>query len=426
MPNNLGSNTSDIVLKGFLKGFMASSVLTNTVDTQLIEGEINPDTGTTVRLKRPHQYRSKRTPSGDISGQNRNDIVSGTALAQARDYITVDMEYSQLEQATQLNELEDILMPAGAQMAADLEVELGQFMNQNLALSLGTAGTQISKWGDVASTGSYLKSIGCPEGEKYGVMNPFAAQELADTQSGLASGDNRLVNTAWEDAQISRNLGGVRGLMSNALASHTNGDRGAGPFTISAPASMTYVSVKDSYIRSVTIGGLTPTTGTVSAGDVIQISGVNFVNLKTRQTFQGSGGTTQVFQAVITEDATADGSGNVVVGITAPIFETEGQYNNIDVTIAGGETVTFVSGGTGATVNPSLFYHKQACGVGYIELPKLAVQESKIINEPKSGISIRMTRGSDILGNNNIVRFDMLPAFACFNPLFGGRFYGTP
>ena len=85
-----------------------------------------------------------------------------------------------------------------------------------------------------------------------------------------------------------------------------------------------------------------------------------------------------------------------------------------------------ISGASTAVVNPSLFYHKQAIGLGFIKLPKLNNENSKVITDPKSGISIRMTMGSEILENKNIVRFDMLPAFATFNPLFGGRFYGTP
>lgn len=425
MANNLNSNTSTIVLKKFLDGFQCDSVLTKTVDTQLIAGQINPSTGSTVQLKRPHQFRSKRTPDGDISSFNRNDIISGTALAQTRDYITVDMEHSQLEEAIELNQIDEITSPASSQMASDLEVELGQYMNQNLALQLGTAGTAISKWSDVANTGAYLKSLGVPSGELFATMNPFATTGLADTQSGLASGDNRLVTTAWEEAQITRNFGGVKALMSNCLPSHTNGTT-TGVITVSAQPTQTYVSVKDTYTQSIVLTGFgNSVTDAVLAGDVIEITGVNFVNLKSRETFTGATAPAQRFQAVITADANSDGSGNVTAIISAPIFEANGQYNNIDVAIESADAVTFISGGAGVKVNPSLFYHKQAIGLGFIKLPKLGNENSKIITDPKSGISIRMTWGSELLENKNIVRFDMLPAFATFNPLFGGRFYGA-
>ena len=260
-------------------------------------------------------------------------------------------------------------------------------------------------------------------GETYAVMNPFAAQNLADTQAGLASGDNRLVNQAWEDAQISRNFGGLRGVMSNCLANHTNGAHG-GTITVASAPTQTYSAVKDTYTLGLPLSGFTPTTGGLTAGTVLRIDDVNFVNLRSRQTFPNAAGSTQAFQCVVTEDVTADGSGDLTAVVTAPIFEVDGQYNNTDVALAGGESVTVISGDAGGSVNPSLFYHKQAVGIGTVELPKLHGWESKVISD--GGFSIRMTMGSDIRGNNQIVRFDMLPAFVTFNPLFGGRFYGTP
>ncbi|WP_286203912.1 P22 phage major capsid protein family protein, partial [Escherichia coli] len=79
MPNNLDSNVSQIVLKKFLPGFMSDLVLAKTVDRQLLAGEINSSTGDSVSFKRPHQFSSLRTPTGDISGQNKNNLISGKA-----------------------------------------------------------------------------------------------------------------------------------------------------------------------------------------------------------------------------------------------------------------------------------------------------------------------------------------------------------
>lgn len=76
MPNNLDSNVSQIVLKKFLPGFMSDLVLAKTVDRQLLAGEINSSTGDSVSFKRPHQFSSLRTPTGDISGQNKNNLIS--------------------------------------------------------------------------------------------------------------------------------------------------------------------------------------------------------------------------------------------------------------------------------------------------------------------------------------------------------------
>lgn len=429
MANNFDSNVQTKVIRKFLDAFQSTQVLSKTVNTQLIQGELNPMTGQTVGIKRPIQLRSTRTANGDVSGGTAQDITSGKVLSTLRDYITVEVTWSQLEQALETDQLVDfngpagqLIMAAATQMVADLEVELAQYMNQNLALQLGSPGTAIDAWGDVASTKSYLTAIGAPvTGQCYSVMGPFAAKDLANAQAGLASGDNRLVNTAWEQAQITGNFGGTNAMMSNALATHTNGAH-AGTITVASAPTQTYVSVKDSYILGLPLSGFTPTTGGLTAGTVLEISGVNFVNPKNRQTFLGASGSSQVFQCVVTADVTADGSGDLTAQVTAPIFEADGAYNNTDVALAGGESVTVVSGAAASTQNPSLFYHENAIGLATVELPKLITPWSKRVSE--GGLSINMHMDSSIRENTTVLRFDMLPAFATFNPLFGGRFYG--
>jgi hypothetical protein len=190
MPNNLDSNVSQIVLKKFLPGFMSDLVLAKTVDRQLLAGEINSSTGDSVSFKRPHQFSSLRTPTGDISGQNKNNLISGKATGRVGNYITVAVEYQQLEEAIKLNQLEEILAPVRQRIVTDLETELAHFMMNNGALSLGSPNTPITKWSDVAQTASFLKDLGVNEGENYAVMDP---QRLYNLQVSM------LADTAAQD-----------------------------------------------------------------------------------------------------------------------------------------------------------------------------------------------------------------------------------
>jgi len=43
----------------------------------------------------------------------------------------------------------------------------------------------------------------------------------------------------------------------------------------------------------------------------------------------------------------------------------------------------------------------------------------------EDGFSIRISKYADGDSNQQKVRFDMLPAFACFNPFFGGQGFGV-
>ena len=72
MVNNLDSNITRKVVRVFLDAFESARVVTKTVDTQLLDGEFNPQSGENVDFKRPHQYRVVRTPDGDVSGETEN------------------------------------------------------------------------------------------------------------------------------------------------------------------------------------------------------------------------------------------------------------------------------------------------------------------------------------------------------------------
>lgn len=423
MPNNLDSNVSQIVLKKFLKGFMSDLVLCKTVDRQLLAGEINSSTGDSVSFKRPHQFRSIRTPEGDITGMTKNSIISGKATGRVGNYITVPVEWTQLEEAIKLNQLEQILAPVQERMVTDLETELAQFMMNNGALSLGSPNTPINKWSDVAQTASFMKDLGINEGENYAVMDPWAAQRLADAQTGLHASDN-LVRTAWENAQIPSNFGGIRALMSNGLASRTQGAFG-GTLTVQTAPTVTYVAVKDTYQFSVTLTGATASvTGFLKAGDQLKFTSTYWLNQQSKQVLY-NGSTPISFTATVLADANSTAGGLVTVTLSgAPIFDaTNAQYNAVNRQVAAGDAVTVI--GTAAqAMKPNLFYNKFFCGLGTIPLPKLHSLDSAVATY--EGFSIRVHKYSSGDGNKQFMRFDLLPAYVCFNPHMGGQFFGNP
>jgi len=421
MANNLDKNVSEIVLKEFLPGFMDDLVLCKEVDRQMLTGSINPNTGETVQFKRPHQYQVQRTPAGDISGGTPSALISATATARTSEYITIDIEWTQLEQAIKLNQLDEVLMPARQKMVTELENELATYMLNNAGLTLGTAGSAIDAWGDIAGTGSYLKALGV-EDEYCAVMNPWAAQDLADTQSGLASGDNRLVTTAWERAQISRPFGGVRALMSNSLESVLTGTA-TGPYVggLAATPTVTYEALKDTYQITVdlTIGA----GETLTAGQQIQFDDTNMLQQQNKNVLSRRGAAIP-FVGTVTADATADGAGAVQVVLSgAPIFDVANpQYNTVDRAIALGDDIT-VLGAASTTYQPGLFFSKGYVGLGTVELPRLHTWDSSVVNY--DGFSIRATRYSDPKTNTQGMRLDMLPSFCVFNPFMGGQFFGN-
>ncbi|EKZ6375176.1 head protein [Klebsiella aerogenes] len=421
--NNLDSNVSQIVLKKFLPGFMSDLVLAKTVDRQLLAGEINSSTGDSVSFKRPHQFASLRTATGDISGQAKNNLISGKATGKVGNYITVAVEYGQLEEAIKLNQLDEILAPVRQRIVTDLETELAKFMMNNGALSLGSPNTPINKWSDVAQTASFLKDLGVEEGENYAVMDPWSAQRLADAQSGL-HGSDKLIQTAWERAQISSNFGGIHALMSNGLASRTQGAFG-GTLTVQTAPTVTYNAVKDTYQFTVTLTGATASvTGFLKAGDQIKFTNTYWLQQQSKQVLY-NGSAPISFTATVLSDANSTAGGAVTVTLSGvPIYDTTNpQYNAVSRQLAAGDAVTVI-GTAGQTMKPNLFYNKFFCGLGTIPLPKLNSIDSAVATY--EGFSIRVHKYSDGDANVQKMRFDLLPAFVCFDQHKGGQFFGNP
>ncbi len=421
--NDLNSNVSQIVLKKFLPGFMSDLVLAKTVDRQLLAGEINSSTGDSVSFKRPHQFASKRTATGDISGQAKNNLISGKATGRVGNYITVAVEYGQLEEAIKLNQLDEILQPVRERIVTDLETELAQFMMNNGALSLGSPNTPINKWSDVAQTASLMKDLGIKTGENYAVMDPWSAQRLADAQSGL-HGNDQLIRSAWEDAQISGNFGGIRALMSNGLASRTQGAFG-GTLTVQTAPTVTYNAVKDTYQFQVTLTGATASvTGFLKAGDQIKFTNTYWLQQQSKQVLY-NGSAPISFTATVLADANSTAGGAVTVTLSGvPIYDTTNpQYNAVSRQVAAGDAVTVI-GTASQTMKPNLFYNKFFCGLGTIPLPKLNSIDSAVATY--EGFSIRVHKYSDGDANVQKMRFDLLPAYVCFNPHMGGQFFGNP
>lgn len=420
MANNLSSNITRKVMRAFIPAFEKQRVLSKTVNTQMFQGEFNPASGDYVDVKRPHQYNAVRTSGGDISAATWNDIISGKATAQVQNYITVPIDWTNKEEALELDQLEEILKPAAETAVIELETSFCDFMYQRAALQIGTVGTVVDAWADVASAMSMMKSIGVPEGMHHYVMNPFTIQNLAGTQSGLNAAD-QLVRTAWENAQIASPFAGLRAVSSNSLSSYASGACADRAGTLSAAPDTTYVTHKDTMIQTLAVTGFT-IAGTVKAGEMIEIEGVYYVHPRTGKLILDQTGAAITWKGTVTADVTLDGAGAGNLLVSGPaLYEANGQYNNISGAIAGTEVVNLL-GATATNYQPNLFYHKDAFAIAFVKLPKLFSTDTIAVTS--DGIAIRVSKYSDGDANSQKIRFDLLPAFACLNPFFAGKGWG--
>ena len=425
MANNLDSNITRRVMRAFIPAFEKQRVLTKTVNNQLFAGEFTPASGENVDIKRPHQYGAVRTETGDISSSANNKIESGKATATVQDYITVPIPWTNKEEALKLDQLEKILEPAARTAVTELETSFCDFMFKRAALLSGTVGSAIDAWADVANPMSLMESLGIPAGNHYMVVNPFTIQNLASVQTGLSADPSRLVQTAWEKAQIASPFAGLQVLSSNSLSSYTSGTTADRAGALTAAPTQTYLAHKDTMIQTLAVDSFT-TAGTVKAGEMIEIAGIYLVHPLTKKPILDADGNKITWKGTVTADVTfSGGAGNLLVSGPA-IYEYSagsnlGQYDNIEAAIAGTEVVNIL-GSENVTYQPNLFYHKDAFAIAYVKIPKLFSTDT--VYTSKEGISIRVSKYSDGDGNTQKIRFDILPAFACLNPFFAGKAWG--
>lgn len=428
MANNFDSNFTRRLARIFLKQFETKRVMTKNVDTQLLANVFNPASGTIVDFKRPTDYKSVRTPKGVLSATDISNIITGKASGVVQDYFTVYVEFDEFDQSLKMDQLEKLLDPMSTRMVVDLELDFAEFMMRNSALVAGTVGTPVSEWSDVALAGATMKAFGIPRDGMWNyALNPFGEVTLADKQTQLGGGAaGMLAKSAWEQAIIKKNFAGMDVMEATALGSYTTDGTADREGAVDVAPTQTYLSVKDSMIQTIHVDGITADT-VIKAGEKMTITGPNHLNLSTRKVILDASGNAIPFQCTVVEDVTFT-SGEADVLVTGPgIFETDtgnGAFNTIDKLIGDGNVVTFgIQSSSDVTVQPNLFWHKQAFALGSVNLQKLFATDT--LATTKDGIRIRVTKFADGLENKQIIRFDMLPAYGVMNPFFAGQGFGV-
>lgn len=425
MANNLTSNVTRQLLRVFLKHFESNRVVTKTVDTQLFEGKFTPASGSTVDIKRPHDYTSIRTAGGDISGETKDDIIAGKATATVQDYFTASVDWDNVEEALELDQLDRILQPMARRIVTDLESDFADFMMVNTGMVQGTPGEAIDSWQEVANAGALMSSTGVPNDSPwYYLMNPFSQVAMANLQKDLTAVDS-LVRTAWEKAQISQNFGGMMALTANGLSSFTTPTTTDLTGTVNGAPDPTYVTAKDTMQQSITVAGFTDSV-TVVAGTVLEIPTRFILNQATRLPALDASGANIPWRGVVQADAVMTAGAATFIVSSPAIFETTGTrdaaYNTVVAAIANSDVINILPA-SATTFQPNLFYHTQAFSMASVKLPKLFSTDTTVVTE--DGFSIRVSKYADGDANVQKVRFDLLPAFSVLNPFYAGQGYGV-
>lgn len=429
MSNDFSSNFAEKLMKAFIVEMDMARVVTKTVDTQTFQGKFNAESGETIKIKRPQRGRTIRTSDGDISSSTKSDIKTGSAVATVQNYITSALEWNGKDESLKFNQMRELLRPHAEQIVIDLETDFIQWMQKYAALSVGTPGTAVDSWRDVARCRSLAKAIGVPVNEMYYIMNDFTCENLAVAQSGLGAND-ALVKTAWEQSVISTPFAGLKAIAHSGLANRTNGACADRAGALTAAPTATYAAAKDSMTQTLSVGSLS-NAGVVKAGEILEFPGTgalarSYTNQRTRQTVIGADGNPIPWRCTVTADVTLDGSGEGDLVVSGPAIYEEsggvvGQFDNISAALDNGDVFNIL-GASATQYQPNLFYHPRAFAIAFCDIAKLAATDVTAIT--KDNILIRQHKYSDGDKNQQMIRWDVLPAYSCLDPFFAGQAFG--
>ncbi len=422
MANTFESNFTRKLAMKVLDRFESNRVMSKNVDTQLFAGGFNPNTGDTIDVKRPTDYKSERTATGDITGLKK-DIKTGKASAVVQDYITVPVDYDEADEALKMGTDKDRFWDDIAnRIVVDLETDFAAYMMKNTALLSGTLGSGVGSWQEVAQAGALMQSSGVPMNKRWCyALNPYSQVSLANEQRSL--GVNPQAGSANEKATVMENFAGFDVKTATTLQTYTSQVGADRVGTLGANPDVTYDTHKDTMQQTLTLAGLQANL-VIKAGEQIEITGRNRLNLSTRQPIVDAAGANIVFTGTVTADATMDGTGAGTVVITGPaIYEATGAFNTVDSAPVSGDVIT-VLGAASTIYQPNLFWHPDAFTITSVPIKKL--HSTDTLATTKDGLQMRVSKYANGDANEQTVRFDLRPAYGTMNPFFAGQAFGNP
>lgn len=317
------------------------------------------------------------------------------------------------------------IKPAMITLAQTVDAQ-GAALYKTLWNSVGTPGTTPANYAAVGAVSQRATEMAIPDQDRKGVLTPAAFQTIAATLTTLNM--PQMAMSAWSSGEIG-NLAGFETLQSVNLKNHIVGTKAGTPLINGAAQNVTYQSnvaalggaVKDVGGQTLLTKGWTASSAVLKNGDVFTIAGVFAVNPVPGEGTTGKTVMSYLQQFVVTEDISADGTGNATVKIS-PAIITTGPYQTVSAAPADNAVIT-VMGSAGIAYPQNMFFHPNTFGLVTVplELPDGAAFKSR---ESEDGLSVRVVKDYDITNDLDIIRVDIMFGWKTLYPDLGVRLWG--
>lgn len=384
-------------------------VMAKLVDSEGVDKTFQAGVGGTVYVKRPPEFiiRTGATASAQ-------DVVEGQVAVNIDQQKGVDVQFSSQEATLNVDALlKDKVMNASmATIASAIDGSLIARVNE-FHNWVGTPGTTMSAPSAIFAAAQRMDEGAVPMDQRNAVLTPADGYGIAGSLLANAAQAGSTAGNALQKAKVPM-IGNIDAYITQTIPSLTTGTRTNG--TVSgANQNVAYTAVNTTYTQTLNVAGL-GAGGTVAAGEVLTLNGVNAVNPRSKADL----GYKQQFTVI--SAATADGTGAAALTISPPII-TSGAFQNVSAAPANGATLTWL-GSASTTYRCNAAFHPTAIKLVSAKLIRPFSGECDFATDPQTGLTIRYWRYSDGTNDLHNHRFDVFYGTVCSDRRLGTRVSG--
>jgi hypothetical protein len=412
-----------LVMNAFAAIFQNNLVSKDLVTWRKFEGEMNDRNGLQVIEQVAPRYVVTETTDGvkDLSS-GVQDSVFGSEIYKVNKTFGSSMGWGDFVRIRDMSDAKEsiALRQAALQMCEAIDKHILDVASDASAHWLGTPANGVDTFQDVVQGYTRLKENGVVDDNIKAVLTYQDKEDLGEAVIAFNATD-ALATGAFRNG-FTGAVGGIPTIFTQQLPLHTNGNDVTSVTVDGADQNVDYSAVAASsapgryMTQTLNLTGVTATTGTVKAGSVFTIAGVNAWDNRANQS------TGRLQQFVVLADATANGSADVALTIyPAIIVQGDGDVNTAHATVdaapADTAAVTFV-GAASTAYKPRLLLDKAAINVCTADLIMPASDTSMRKSLTKLPLSVRMWQKSDFNTGAHSIRFDVA---LTANVMAGGR-----
>lgn len=351
--------------------------------------------GDTLRVRLPNEYTVRS--GATLSAQDTTETSVALPVTNQKG---VDVNFSSEELTMDIDSFsERILEPAMSVLAANIEHDMMDSVYKEVYNFVDNAGSAMT-FAKALEAGKRLTDSLAPYDARCLNLDTQSNIDMVDALKGLFNAQDKL-SSNYKQGRLAGPFAGFDGIYENTLwPTHTSGtDDGTGDHLVDGASQVG---------SAITTGS--EGTGTLTAGDIVTITGVNRVHPETKAD------TGELQQFVVTSDYSASAT---TLNIS-PAIVVSGGAQNVTASPANDAPINKLGGGASSVYSCSMAYHKDAFAFATADLvmPKGVDMAAR---KQLDGVSMRIVRDYDINNDKFPCRMDVLYGYKAIRPQLACR-----